>query len=61
MFYIAYLNWKDSNDYTGVESHVKLALNNKDISWFPLNRARELRNDEEELKREEKEAIHKIR
>lgn len=33
MFYIAYLSWKDPNDYTGVESYVNEKLSKKDTSW----------------------------
>lgn len=30
MFFIAYLQWKDSNDYTGIESFVSLKLSEND-------------------------------
>ena len=33
IFFIAYLNWKDENEYTGIESFVKDCLKEKDASW----------------------------
>jgi len=42
MFFIAYLDWKDPKDYTGIESFVSERLGENDSSWFPFNKAREL-------------------
>lgn len=42
MFFIAYLEWKESDDYTGIESFVSKKLEENDTSWFPFNKAKEL-------------------
>ncbi len=34
VFFIAYLiNWKDKNEYTGIESYVYEKIQNGDVSW----------------------------
>ena len=33
IFFIAYLNWKDENDYTGIESFVSNKLKDRETSW----------------------------
>jgi len=33
MFFITYLKWKNSDDYTGIESYVKEKLENDDFIW----------------------------
>lgn len=33
VFYIAYLKWKDPNEYMGVESYVSDKLEKDDTSW----------------------------
>jgi hypothetical protein len=39
VFFIIYLNSKDTTDYTGIESYVSDKLVQDDISWFPFNKA----------------------
>ena len=34
VFFIAYLKWKDKNDYTGIESYVFDKIEAKDVSWY---------------------------
>ena len=34
LFFIAYLNWKDESDYTGIESFVSKQLKDRETSWF---------------------------
>jgi hypothetical protein len=34
-----YLREKEANDYNGLEHHVIKCIENKDNSWFPINRA----------------------
>ncbi|EGR30673.1 MIR domain protein [Ichthyophthirius multifiliis] len=53
--FIAYIQWKQPTEYTGIESYIFEKWQNNDLSWFPLNKARELddkryEEDEEELK-----------
>ena len=57
IFFIAYLMWKDTNDYTGIESFVSGQLSERETSWyffllnlfrFPNNMARELVDIEED-------------
>ncbi len=39
IYYIIYLHKKDPNEFTGFDSYVSdLAFNQKDISWFPMNK-----------------------
>jgi hypothetical protein len=33
IFFIAYIDWKDKNDYTGTESFVRTRLDVNDTSW----------------------------
>ena len=37
LFYLAYLEWKEEGEYTGIESYVNNKTNNEDYSWFPFN------------------------
>ncbi len=46
MFYIAYINNKDKTELTGIESYVKHCLDQKEIKWFPIQRARGLDHGE---------------
>eukprot|EP01017_Pseudomicrothorax_dubius_P030078 TRINITY_DN3712_c0_g2_i1.p1 TRINITY_DN3712_c0_g2~~TRINITY_DN3712_c0_g2_i1.p1 ORF type:complete len:223 (-),score=53.58 TRINITY_DN3712_c0_g2_i1:43-648(-) len=48
IFYMAYLNEKDSNDFSGVETYVQQKIENGDNSWFPFNRAISLKDIEDE-------------
>ena len=38
-FYIFYLEEKDPNEYSGLESYVKHDIDNESINWFPINRS----------------------
>jgi hypothetical protein len=46
---IAYLDWKDPQDYSGIESYVAQKLADTDLLWIPFNKAIELAdlNDDE--------------
>jgi hypothetical protein len=46
---IAYLEWKDPQDYSGIESYIRGKLDAADLSWIPFNKAMELAelNDDE--------------
>lgn len=39
VFFIIYLNSKDTTEYTGIESYVAEKLVQDDIAWFPFNKA----------------------
>lgn len=39
VFFIIYLNNKDTTEYTGIESYVSEKLVQDDIAWFPFNKA----------------------
>lgn len=47
LYYIAYLKWKDKQDYSGIESYVAEKLKDADLSWIPFNKARELERGED--------------
>lgn len=47
LYYIAYLKWKDKQDYSGIESYVAEKLKDNDLSWIPFNKARELERGED--------------
>ncbi|EWS73528.1 inositol-triphosphate type 1 protein (macronuclear) [Tetrahymena thermophila SB210] len=55
MFYLAYLEERDSTEYTGVESYVKEKLTQLDYTWFPIQRASVLVDDEKKILRDQKE------
>lgn len=38
IYYIAYLNHKDENDYNGNESYISNKVKGDDISWLPIKR-----------------------
>lgn len=38
MEYIFYLNEKDENEYTGIESYIKELIDKENISWLPIER-----------------------
>ena len=50
-FYMFYLEEKDPNEYSGLESYVKKNIDKESIAWFPIGRS---------LKIEEWENKHKI-
>jgi hypothetical protein len=33
IFFIGYLQWKDENDHTGIESFISARLKERDSSW----------------------------
>lgn len=35
LFYIAYLNDKETTEFTGIESYVAEKIKKEEISWFP--------------------------
>ena len=37
VFFIAYLKFKDPNEYNGIESYVAGKLKDGDIQWLPIN------------------------
>ena len=38
-FYLFYLEEKDPNEYSGLESYVKKQIDKESISWFPIGRS----------------------
>lgn len=52
MFFIAYLKYKDPNEYTGIEQFVWQKIERKDLNWFPFNKATELKGLEEDEEEE---------
>ncbi|CAK81479.1 unnamed protein product (macronuclear) [Paramecium tetraurelia] len=52
LYYIAYLQWKDSQDYSGIESYVDKKIKDTDLSWIPFGRARELDKGEDEQEKQ---------
>lgn len=53
VYFIAYLNWKDKQEHTGIESFVVEKIELNDASWFPFNKSRELEGlDEDENEKE---------
>ncbi|KRX08878.1 MIR motif [Pseudocohnilembus persalinus] len=54
IFYIGYLEFKDPNDYMGIESYVHQKLKNNDTSWFPFNKSRDVQSlDDEDIQENE--------
>ncbi|CAD8131502.1 unnamed protein product [Paramecium pentaurelia] len=54
LYYIAYLQWKDPQDYSGIESYVDKKIKDTDLSWIPFGRARELDKGEDEQEKQAK-------
>ncbi|KAL4438749.1 hypothetical protein ABPG74_013422 [Tetrahymena malaccensis] len=54
MFYLAYLEERDRTEYTGVESYVKEKLTQLDYTWFPIQRASVLVDDEKKILKDQK-------
>lgn len=52
LFFIAYLKYKDPNEYTGIEQFVWQKIERKDLNWFPFNKATELKGLEEDEEEE---------
>jgi hypothetical protein len=46
--FIAYLNKKDPNDYNGIEQYVFEKINKNDLTWFPFNVSREIKQEEDQ-------------
>ncbi|EGR32738.1 MIR domain protein [Ichthyophthirius multifiliis] len=42
IYFMAYLEWKNKNEYTGIESYVDQLLKDNDTYWMPFKKAREL-------------------
>lgn len=57
LYYIAYLNWKNAEDYTGIESYISERIEQHDFAWFPFNKAREIDNEDDEEGEQEKKMI----
>ena len=38
-FYMFYLEEKDPNEYSGLESYVKKNIDKESIAWFPIGRS----------------------
>ncbi|EGR32968.1 MIR domain protein [Ichthyophthirius multifiliis] len=55
VFYLAYLKEKESTEYTGIESYVYEKLEQNDISWFPIQRATILIDEERKIQQENNE------
>jgi inositol 1,4,5-triphosphate receptor type 1 len=39
VFFMIYMNSKDTTEYTGIETYVSNKVSDDDISWFPFNKA----------------------
>jgi len=46
---LAYLNYKETTEYTGLESYVREKLNAFDYTWFPIMRAAVLVDEEKKI------------
>lgn len=46
---IAYIRYKNVQDYSGNESYVSDKLKSNELSWIPFNRALELANFDDDL------------
>ncbi|KAM3129288.1 hypothetical protein pb186bvf_018575 [Paramecium bursaria] len=54
LYYIAYLQSKSDQDYSGIESYVQKKRKEQDLSWVPFNRARELKKEDDDVEKEQK-------
>ncbi|CAD8106824.1 unnamed protein product [Paramecium sonneborni] len=54
LYYIAYLQWKDSQYFSGIKSYVNKKIKDKDMSWISFGRARELVKGEDEQEKQAK-------
>ena len=57
LFYIFYLEEKDHNEYTGIESYVKDEIDKESIAWFPQGRC--LKKEDWEMKHKNNYSIKK--
>ena len=57
MFYIFYLEEKDHNEYTSIESYVKDEIDKESIRWFPQGRC--LKKEDWEMKHKNNYSIKK--
>jgi hypothetical protein len=39
VFFMIYMNAKDTTEYTGIETYVSNKVTDDDIAWFPFNKA----------------------
>jgi hypothetical protein len=46
IFYVCYIYHKSVTELTGIESYVRECLDDNEVSWFPLNRAKGLDHGE---------------
>jgi inositol 1,4,5-triphosphate receptor type 1 len=53
LFFLSYIKSKPKDEYNGVESEVAAKIENKDMSWFPINRALGLENVDREVEEAE--------
>lgn len=47
IYFKSYIEFKDKNDYNGSESYIKSKIDQQDLSWFPIKRAKSVKEDEE--------------
>ncbi|EGR30289.1 MIR domain protein [Ichthyophthirius multifiliis] len=52
IYYLAYLEDKEVTEYSGIESYVYFKLQNKDFTWFPIQRAAVLVDEEQQIQQE---------
>ncbi|EGR27978.1 hypothetical protein IMG5_185610 [Ichthyophthirius multifiliis] len=55
VFYLGFLQDKESTEYTGIESYVSEKLKSNDTSWFPIQRAAILVDEEKKIQMENNE------
>ncbi|EAR98945.2 MIR domain protein (macronuclear) [Tetrahymena thermophila SB210] len=58
--FIAYLRTKDPTDLSGIESYVMSKLEMNDVTWFPINKARELSYNNEDDEEQEQDLIRNM-
>jgi len=47
IFYIAFLEWKQTTEYDGTESYIMNKINNGDFSWFPIKKSLSVEEEED--------------
>ena len=52
IFFKSYIEFKDSTEYNGNESYIKKKIESKDLGWFPIKRAKSVKeeNEDDDLK-----------
>ena len=38
LFYRAYLEWKNTTEFSGIESYIYEKIQNNDLDWFPIEK-----------------------